>query len=202
MSTMTLDDVADGAVADVPRVHQWTRDEFYKMDEAGLFDGKRVELIEGQVIEMSAIYGPHATAVTLADETLREIFGRGWVVRVQNPLSFETSDPQPDVAVIVGKARDFRDTHPATAALIIEVADSSLIYDRNYKSSLYAKAGIADYWIVNLQDEWLEVHRRPIANAKAQFGFSYADIRIFKAGDNVSPLAKPKAMIAVADLLP
>jgi Uma2 family endonuclease len=186
-----------------PKPHLWTREEYYKMGEMGLFNGHRVELIEGEVIEMSPIYSPHATAVTLIDEVIRELFGKGWVVRVQNPLSLGiNSDPEPDVAIVAGKARDFKDAHPATAALVIEVADSSLNYDRKHKGSLYAKAGLADYWIVNLVNKQVEVYRRPIPDAEAEFGFSYADKFIFKPGDKVKPLAKPKAVIAINDLMP
>jgi Uma2 family endonuclease len=186
-----------------PKIHRWSRDEYYKMGSMGFFEGKRVELIEGQVFEMSPIYEPHATAVTLADDVLREVFGKGWVVRVQNPLSVgEDSDPQPDLAVIAGKARDFKDAHPSTAALIAEIADSSLYYDRNTKASLYAKTAVADYWIINLQERQVEIHRQPVADEQAEYGFSYADIHTFKEGDLISPLAKPEAVIAVRDLLP
>ncbi len=186
-----------------PRVHKWTREEYYKMGDMGMFEGKRVELIEGQVIEMSPIYELHATAVSVADDLLREAFGKGWAIRIQNPLSLgEASDPQPDVAVVAGKNRDFKEQHPTTAALVIEVADCSLSYDRNYKASLYAKAGIADYWIVNLPERQLEVHRQPRADAASEFGFSYAEKQICKEGESVAPLAKPEAVIAVADLLP
>lgn len=185
-----------------PRPYRWTRKEYYELGKLGFFGDKNVELIEGEVIEMSPIYSPHATAVTLADDVLREIFGKGWVVRVQAPLSLGTdSDPQPDAAVVAGKTRDFKDAHPTTAALIIEVAASSLAYDRKQKGSLYAKAGIADYWIVNVEEKQIEVYRRPLADEKAEYGFIYAETLIFKKGDVVKPLAKPKAVIAVADLL-
>lgn len=186
-----------------PKVHKWTREEYYKMTDAGLFNGKRVELIEGEVFEMFTLYSPHATSVTLAYELMREVFGKGWVVRIQLPITIsDISEPEPDVAVVAGKARDYKDAHPSTAALVIEIADSSLSHDRDYKTSLYAKAGIADYWIVNLQDRQVEVYRRPMVDANAQFGFGYADKMIFKEGDSVKPLAKPKTSIAVADLLP
>jgi Uma2 family endonuclease len=186
-----------------PRIHRWTHEEFYKMADMGFFEDERVELIEGQVVEMSPIYEPHATAVTLADDVLREVFGKGWVIRVQNPLSFGAdSAPQPDLAVIQGKARDFKDAHPSTSALIIEIADSSLFYDRNTKASLYAKAGISDYWIINLQERQIEIYRQPVADIDADYGFSYAEISIFKEGGSVSPIAKPDAVIEVRDLLP
>jgi Uma2 family endonuclease len=185
------------------RPYRWTREEYYKIGEIGFFEDKRVELIEGEVIEMSPIYGPHATSVTLAGEVLREIFGKGWVVREEKPLSLDVdSDPEPDIALVEGKARDFKDAHPTTAALVIEVADSSLSYDRTRKASLYAKAGIPDYWILNLQDRQIEVHRRPISDGASEFGFSYGDKMIFKEDDSVRPLAGPKVSIAVADLLP
>ena len=186
-----------------PKPYRWTREEYYKLGEVGILADKNVELIEGEVIEMSPIYSPHMTGVTLADDVMREFFGKGWVVRIQGPLSLGTdSDPQPDVAVVAGKTRDFRNAHPSTAALVIEVADSSIAYDRQQKASIYAKAGITDYWIINVQDKQLEVYRRPIADKKAKYGFIYADTLIFKKGDVVKPLAKPKAAIAVADLLP
>ncbi|MGH9832619.1 MAG: Uma2 family endonuclease, partial [Blastocatellia bacterium] len=86
--------------------------------------------------------------------------------------------------------------------LVVEIADGSLDFDRGEKASLYAKAGIADYWIVNLQDRQVEVYRRPMVDANARFGFNYADKMIFKEDDPVKPLAKPKASIVVADLLP
>ena len=186
-----------------PKPYRWTREQYYKLGEVGILADKNVELIEGKVIEMSPIYSPHATIVTIVQELMSEIFGKGWVVRIQQPLSLGTdSDPQPDIAVITGKARDFMDAHPTSAALVIEVAVSSLSYDRKQKASLYAKAGIKDYWIVNVEDEQLEVYRRPIADANGEYGFSYAQTLIFKKGDVVKPLAKSKVVIAVADLLP
>ncbi len=186
-----------------PRPHQWTREEYYKMGEAGFFREKRVELIEGEVMEMSPIYSLHATAVTIIDEVIRRFFAKGWVVRTQNPLSLGVnSDPQPDIAIVAGKARDFKEAHPTTAALVIEIADTTLPYDRKVKGSLYAKSEIADYWIVNLQKRQVEVYRRPMIDASAKFGYSYADKKIFTEEEFVSPLAKPKTKIAVADLLP
>jgi len=185
------------------RPYRWTREEYYKIGEIGFFEDKRVELIEGEVIEIGPIYGPHATSVTLAGDVLRAIFGKGWVVREEKPLSLgDDSDPEPDIALVEGKARDFKDAHPTTAALVIEVADSSLLYDRSRKARLYAKSGILDYWILNLQDRQIEVHRRPIADAASEFGFSYGDKMIFKEDDSVTPIARPDVSIAVADLLP
>jgi Uma2 family endonuclease len=186
-----------------PQRFKWTREQYHKMTEAGLFVGTRVELLEGEIFDMSAVYAPHATSVTLTSDLLREAFGKGWVIRVQQPLSLsERSEPEPDVAVVAGKPRDFKQAHPGSAALVIEVADSSLKYDRESKASLYAKAGLADYWIVNVLDRQVEVHRRPGADNNAEFGYSYADKMTFRESETIAPLAKPKVKITVADLLP
>ena len=186
-----------------PHVHQWTRSEYYKMAEAGLFDGKHVELIEGQVIEMSPMGSPHITAVTLAGDTLREAIGRGHFVSTQCPLDFgEISEPEPDIAVIAGQVRDYTEAHPTTAVLIVEVADTSLNYDRTTKASLYAKVGIAEYWILNLIDRQLEVHRTPTPDTTQPHGFGYADVTHYAATEEVTPLAMPQAAVTVADLLP
>jgi len=148
-----------------PQVHQWTRQEYYKMAEAGLFNGKHVELIAGQVIETSPMGSYHCTAVILTGDVLRRVFGQGCFVSIKHPLDLgQTSDPEPDVAVIAGDVRDYKDAHPTTAVLIVEVADTSLAYDCTTKASLYAKAGIPDYWILNLMDRQLEVRRDPVAD--------------------------------------
>lgn len=188
---------------DVPRVYLWTREEYYRMAEIGLFEGKRVELIEGQVIEMSAMKSPHVTGVTLAAEVLRVAFGEEWFVRVQAPLAIGVGgDPEPDIAVIAGSIRDYKDEHPKNADLVVEVSDTTLKYDRKRKASLYARAWIDEYWIINLKQRQLEVFRDPITDARAPLGFKYANRQIFKEGETVSPEAKPEAVIAVADLLP
>jgi Uma2 family endonuclease len=186
-----------------PRIHQWTRDEYYKMAEAGLFDGKHVELIQGQVIEISPMGSPHITAVTLVADVLRQVFMAGYFIRVQGPLDCgELSEPEPDVAVISGNVRDYTDAHPTTATLVVEVADTSLAYDRTTKASLYAKAGMADYWIVNLIERQLAVYRHPTVDAAQPYGFGYAEVTIRTATDSVAPLAMPQAHIAVAEVLP
>jgi Uma2 family endonuclease len=186
-----------------PQVHLWTRSEYYKMAEVGLFEGKHVELIEGRVIEMSPMGSLHATAVALTGRTLEKAFGQGYFARWQMPLDIgEFSEPEPDVAIIQGDVRQFKDAHPTTAALIVEVAETSLSYDRIEKASIYAKIGIPDYWIVNLANRQLEVHRSPVADTSQLFGFGYADVTILKEGDFVSPFTKQDLHIAIADLLP
>jgi Uma2 family endonuclease len=186
-----------------PQVHLWTRDEYYIMAEAGLFRDQRVELIEGQVIEMSPMGSHYATSVSLLLRTLEAAFGAAYFVRVQMPLDVgERSEPEPDIAVIAGAIREYAEAHPTTAALIVEVADSSLDYDRSTKTNLYAKSGITDYWIVNLVDRQLEVHRTPVEDASQPSGFGYRDKVILTPYDTISPLALPNINLPVAALLP
>lgn len=181
----------------------WTRKEYYKMAELGLFKKQRVELIEGRILIMAAMNSYHRTAVTLADDAVRKIFKVGFFVMVQCPLGIgESSDPEPDVAVVAGNVRDYEDKHPSTAALVIEIADSSLSFDQKEKASLYAKASVPDYWIVNLKDKRLEVRRRPKKDDTQPFGYGYAELTLYTGKDAVSPLAKPKTKIKVANLLP
>ena len=139
-------------MADVlePRVRKWTREEYYKMGELGLFEGQRVELIDGEIIEMSPMGNPHVIAASLAHDALQRAFGVGFWVRHGAPISVSSiSEPEPDIAVVKGTPREFKD-HPSTALLAVEVSETTLAMDRKRKASLYASAGILDYWIVNL----------------------------------------------------
>ena len=186
-----------------PQVHIWTRQEYNCMASIGLFDRRRVELIEGQVIDMAAIKSPHAVTVDLVDMALKVVFGPGYYIRQQKPFVIsDISEPEPDVAVIKGDIRDFTDAHPTAAELIVEVADSSLSYDRTVKGSLYAKAGMAEYWIVNLVDQQLEVYSRPRPDTKADYGFSYRVSDIYRPGQQITPLSASDKSVAIADILP
>jgi Uma2 family endonuclease len=112
------------------------------------------------------------------------------------------SEPEPDLAVVLGSPRDYRDADPSSALLVVEVTDSTLAYDRDQKGSLYARAGIADYWVLNLADRRLEVYRDPALSPEASYGRSYRTIQHYSADAYVSHLAVPQVRIAVADLLP
>jgi Uma2 family endonuclease len=103
---------------------------------------------------------------------------------------------------VAGDPRASAAAHPADPALVIEVADTSLAFDREHKASLYARAGVPDYWIVNLIDEALEVHRDPAVAPLTPFGWRYRERQVLHAGASISPLAAPAARILVADLLP
>lgn len=183
------------------KVHKWTRKEYYQMAELGFFHGKRVELIEGEIIEMSPMNKPHATAIRIILNALRKIFVQGYVVDSQLPMSFgKANEPEPDAAVIKGDVRDFSNSHPKTAELIVEVSDSTLRYDRTIKVAVYAQNKIPEYWILNLKNRSLEVYRQPKKDKK--LGFIYTEIQILTEDDAISPLAAPAARIRIADLLP
>ena len=136
----------------------------------GFFEGKRVELIEGEIIEMAPMGSPHATGIGLLAELLRETFGKGFHLRTQAPLDVsDISQPEPDVALFRGGIRDFSLAHPKTALIVAEVSNSSLSLDRTIKSGLYARRSIEEYWILNLKDRCLEVYRRPVEDPNLGF---------------------------------
>jgi Uma2 family endonuclease len=186
-----------------PQVHRWTRSDYYKMAEAGLLEDKHVELIEGQVIEMTPTGSLHATAVVLAARRLERVFGAGYFVRWQMPLAvMPNTELEPDLAIVKGHVRDYKDSHPKTAALIVEVAEASLIQDRTKKAEIYARAGIPDYWILNIPDRQLEVHRNPQLSDRNPSVGGYRDITVLAESGFVNPVAAPDEAISVADLLP
>jgi Uma2 family endonuclease len=186
------------------RTRGWTRAEYERLIEIGILgEDEPVELLAGQLVVREPQGSPHATAVRLVDEALRRAFGRGWDVRCGLPVALDAeSEPEPDVCVVVGSPRDHRDAHPARPVLIVEVALSSLDVDRRLKASLYARAGIADYWVLDLPGQCLEVHREPVPDPEATRGWRYARVLLLDRSHTVSPLAAPEAGIPVSDLLP
>ncbi|MCS7300287.1 MAG: Uma2 family endonuclease, partial [Fimbriimonadales bacterium] len=150
---------------DAVRLYRFTPAQFYQLYEAGLLDpNKRYELIEGAIYEMTI--GPeHGFGVDNLQELLLQARKPGeYYFRIQGALQLGDSQPTPDIAVIPGKPDDYRQQHPTTALLVIEVADTSLSHDRGRKLRLYAKHGIPEYWIVNLKQRVLEVYREPERN--------------------------------------
>lgn len=127
----------------------------------------------------------------------------GWIVRVQSPVSLDDeSEPEPDLVVAPGGPGDYRESHPALPALVIEVAESSLDFDRLLKGSLYARAAVPDYWIVNLIGRVVEVYRNPAPQVSVVFGWGYRSVTRLAAPATLAPLAWSGARIAVGDLLP
>lgn len=174
------------------------------MAEAGVFrPDERVELIGGRIVAMSPQNSPHFTAIRLVEEALRTIFGAGYDVRVQGPLDLSpSSQPEPDIAVVRGTVRDYASAHPTTALLVVEVSESSLAFDRGEKASLYANAGIPEYWIMNLVDRRLDVYRDPVPMPGQSYGHGYQSYTPYFAVDTVTPLAASQGSLGVADLLP
>jgi Uma2 family endonuclease len=145
----------------------------------------------------------HAASLGLAEDTLRAAFGKGFWVRTQRPLDLGIMmEPEPDIAVVKGTPRDYSGQHPTTALLIVEVSETTLAFDRGRKASIYAAAGIQDYWILNLIDTNLEVCRAPMPNASEPQGFGYSSRIVVPATGRVSPLSAPQIEILVSDMLP
>jgi Uma2 family endonuclease len=186
------------------KTRRWTRVEYERLIETGFFQpGDPVELIAGQLLVAEPQGSGHFAAIRAVQEALRAAFGPGWEVRGQGPLALdEESEPEPDVAVVPGSFRDYATRHPSRPVLVVEVSESSLALDRAHKASLYARAGLADYWIVNLVDRVLEVYRDPGPDPSAPFGWRYRSAEALGAQASVSPLALPGVRLRIADLLP
>lgn len=148
-----------------PRIvrRRFTVDDYHRMAEAGLFsEDDRVELIDGEVVEMTPIGARHAMCVAELTWLLSKALDDRLRVSVQNPIRLgEYGEPQPDLAVL--RARDYGDTLPGPedVLLVVEVADTSLAYDREVKLPMYAGAGISEAWIVDLSGESIERHTEP-----------------------------------------
>ncbi len=178
-----------------PRTKRWTREEFYCLAEQGYFkNNKRVLLLDGEIFEMSPQGAPHSNAAMYLTHWAVGAFGKDYLVRVQMPLNAtEYSDPEPDVAIIPRRPEGYVD-HPETAVLIIEVSDSSLALDRR-KAKTYAQANVPEYWIVNIPEKQIEVHRNPNRDE-----MHYADRAVFKAGQRIAPHFRPVVELDVTEL--
>jgi Uma2 family endonuclease len=186
------------------RITRWTRAEYDRAIELGVFQpGDRVELIGGELMVAEPQSAEHYTAVRKCTRALEAAFGPGWEVRSEGPIGLDDeSEPEPDVAVVPGTLDDYRHAHPSRPVLTLEICLSSLAADRERKGSLYARAGLADYWILNLIARVLEVYREPVPDPAAPFGWRYAQREVIAPPGRVAPLAAPGSPVAVADLLP
>jgi Uma2 family endonuclease len=185
-----------------PGTRRWTRAEYDRLIALGVLDeDEPIELLGGEMVVREPQAGPHATAVQLVQRALERVFRKGWTVRSQLPIALD-DESEPDACVVRGHPRDYRTSHPSRPVLVAEVADDSLARDRIQKGNLYARAGIPDYWIVNLRELALEVYREPIASARSRHGWRYGRVARLGPKGTVSPLAAPRARVRVADLLP
>jgi Uma2 family endonuclease len=185
-----LDHLADIAPE---RVRPLRRPEYEKMVAEGRFEGERVELLEGVIVEMSPQDPRHAGAVQRLTRVLgRALAGRA-DVRVQLPLAVaEHSLPEPDVALV--ELEDFDEVHPTKAFLVVEVAEASLRKDRSVKAALYARAGVPEYWVVNLVDRLIEVHGDIV-------GAAYTAVTTAGPGESIRLRAFPDVEVAVGDIV-
>lgn len=182
---------------------RWTVDEYNKMAEVGVIGPhERVELIDGEVLPLSAHDKMHSDSVALANNLLVRAYGQTHLVRVGLPIQVgEYSEPEPDFALVRPEQQGAARRHPTCADLVIEVSFTSLAYDRLKKTSLYASAGVPEYWIVNLVDRCLEQHLQPQKDTTAPFGASYSLRRVWQPDDEITPAQVPGPALVVGHLM-
>ena len=176
----------------------FTVDSYHRLGELGIFDeDDRVELLDGQIVEMTPIGGPHAACVIRLDNLLARRVGGDTAVSTQNPVVLaERWEPQPDIVVLrrPGGLAGAWLPNPQDVVLVIEVGDSSLERDRDMKIPQYAAAGIPEAWLVNLPADRIEVHTKPGPDG-------YADVRIAQRGETLSPLLLDGVTLQVDEIL-
>lgn len=186
-----------------PTRKRWTREEYYRLAEQGWFLNQRVELIDGEIVQLSPQSPQHSSGSDKIRALLQQIFGDAYWVRVHSPLKHgDFSEPEPDVSVVRGTLEENEDEHPTTAVLVVEVSRTSLKYDKTTKSLLYAAMAIPEYWVLDLANRNLIAHRDPVADQSNSFGSRYASIVVLGEEDSVSPLGAPAASIPIRDMLP
>jgi hypothetical protein len=181
----------------VPK-HLFTVDDYYRMYEAGIFsEDDRVELIDGEIVEMSPIGKSHAACVDRLTKLFVQHLGDDAIVRVQGPIRLDNrSEPQPDIALLRARGDFYASGHPGPAdvLLVVEVADTTLSYDRDIKARRYARAGIPEYWLVDLTGEAIDVYSEP---GKSRYGL----LRLVERGQTIVSLAIPGLTLDVNTIL-
>ncbi len=177
----------------------WTVEWYEQASELGWFEGRRVELVDGEITEMSPMGVPHINSTTNLTYAFIDKLPRSLRVLVQIPLTLsEDNQPEPDVAVVDASSMSQR---PTTARLVVEVSDSTLRFDRTTKDALYASARIPEYWILDVNARTLEVRRDPVEDALSSSGWRYGSTRALRESDSVSPLCAPDVSLDVRDML-
>ena len=178
--------------------------EYERLVELGVFQpGERVELLDGLLAVREPQGSRDAAAIRRVLSALHRALGDTWQIDSQLPIALDDdSEPEPDISVLPRDPRAYRDAHPSHPVLIVEVADGSYRIDRHFKASLYARAGIPEYWIVHLTTGTLEVHREPERSAAAAHGWHYRTVIVLEAGATLRPLVAPDRVLAVAHLFP
>jgi Uma2 family endonuclease len=180
-------------------LRKWTVKEYHKLGEMGFFHPEeRVELLSGNIIKMSAKGTAHTSATRRTASVLRDLLGNQAAIYTQDPIALDdNSEPEPDIAVVRIDPFDYATHHPTPSEvyLIIEVADSSLTFDREIKAKIYARSGIADYWVLNVGDRQLHVFREPAVDG-------YQSEVILGETASISPIEFPAFNIEIQAMLP
>lgn len=183
-----------------PNPFRWTRRHCRTAVDANILVG-RYELVEGEVISKMGQGPLHAFVITRLTVWLITLFGADFV-RFQLPMRMlgvdsETSEPEPDAVVLARPATEFLQENPGAndATFVVEISDTTLSFDRNTKATLYARAGILEYWIVDITGRRIFVHRQPMPSG-------YGELIAYSVGEEIAPLVRPKQPVRVADLLP
>ncbi|WP_138504746.1 Uma2 family endonuclease [Nostoc sp. PA-18-2419] len=183
---------------------RFTIAEYHQLIELGFFpEGDRIELIRGELIQMTAKGTPHTVCSSILCRQLDRLLGERAVIRGQDPIALPNqSEPEPDVVIARGKDEDYLAHHPypEDILLVIEISDKTLDYDQTIKLSLYAEAGIERYWIVNLPTRQLECYSQPYQNAQSQF--SYLSRQIFLSNQSVVIPGFEDALLNLSRLFP
>jgi Uma2 family endonuclease len=187
-----------------PTARRFSVDEYHRMVASGVLTASdRVQLVNGWIVEMPPIGPEHSTSTSLAEAALLAYLPSGWILRIQDPITLPTGEPEPDLVAARGAIRDYSKRHPGPGdiGLVVEVADATLSFDRAEKAAEYAAAGIVEYWIINVVDRQAEVHRHP---QTAQTGSEYRSREVFDEATSVDFMldGQQLAKIRVADLLP
>jgi Uma2 family endonuclease len=181
------------------QIRQLTSTEYYGMMESGIIrEGERVELISGQIFTMAAKGTRHTVSTTRLLKELWRLIEERAIVRCQDPISLpNNSEPEPDLAIARLRSDDYVNSHPAPEdiILVIEVADSTIKFDRETKAPLYAAAGISEYWIINLIDDRLEIYRQPEGNI-------YTSIEIITPPRSINLPQFPEIGLPIGDFFP
>jgi Uma2 family endonuclease len=191
------------AVTTWPRTDEWTCDDFELLGGMPSFHNRKLMLIDGVILEKAPPSSRASISQLLTENWLRTVFPPDrFTVRGQLGLLFGIkTDPVPDIAVVPGTPRNYA-RHPRTALLIVEIADSSLAYDTEEKASLYAAAGIADYWVIDVNNLQIHQYRNPQPNPTQHYGYGYVQHQVLLPQEQISPLASPTHSVMVAELLP
>ena len=203
MTTQTLTRPAaetDAPASDMPKKRLFTRKEYHAMGKAGIFaPDERVELLKGEIIAMSPAGDRHSACIVRLNRAFAGLnIANRTLVSVQSPVvTSPASEPEPDLMLLTFRddLYDFGKPRPQDVLLLIEVADSSLDYDRGIKLPYYSSLGIPEVWIANLQDDRIEAHTEPTPQG-------YRSTRIYTRGDTISPTAFPDLQISVNDIIP